>query len=631
MKRKIRVVLLTLGVAGIALAQVGVDNSGATGVFQMEGDATRTATVCFLPFASGGPATATPGSYPPGNTQCPTVNPSGTAAVWQLINFGANTDDWSSFAFNGTKFASKGHSLFNPAFVTDARNSQTDNTFLGASSKDTQDITQWTWNPHGTQDKDDIEHAFAAAYTLANGHTAIYAGMDRFANAGDATAGFWFVQDSTFALCTGAGQSSNGPNAGCKASGTFLGKHFDGDLLIVSDFSIGGAVSTINVFQWQSGTLVLDATRSPAPCDPVGGNNTLCGLVNNAFTQVLNNRGNPVLQAVTVSPGGWSFGDKNGLSAFQVGEFLEISVDLNAIFGSNIPCFSTFFAETRSSTAPTASLSDLTGPVSFPLCSMNVTKLCTGSSIIGGSQVQYNFNGDVTNTGASTIYAATVTDTVPGACTLNLLTQPPTTGIVGGASAGYSGNMTCSSILGSNDQNSVSAVASSSNTGTPLNVGPATADWGDPTTGSCPPTISKGLTLTKNCKSCLVGGTDVSVQVSEAFKVCNTGNVTVSNITVQDCRGGSVLGVPGSQTCSSGSFVTIASIASLAAGACSDQISSSYKPTTAAASYSDNAIASGTAALGGGTVYANGGAPASASCPVCPINTDCATNPPVAQ
>lgn len=123
MKRKMRMALLTLGVAGIALAQ-GVDNSGATGVFQMEGDATRTATVCFLPLASGGPAIATPGSYPPGSTQCPTVNPSGNLAVWTLINFGANTDDWSSFAFSNGQFTSKGHSLFRPAFVTDLRNSQ---------------------------------------------------------------------------------------------------------------------------------------------------------------------------------------------------------------------------------------------------------------------------------------------------------------------------------------------------------------------------------------------------------------------------------------------------------------------------------------------------------------------------
>ncbi len=376
---------------------------------------------------------------------------------------------------------------------------------------------------------------------------------------------------------------------------------------------------------------MLDASRSPAPCDPVLAGNNLCGLVSNAYTQVLDRKGNPVLQAVTVAPGGWSFTDKGGFSAYQSGEFLEIAVNLNAIFGNNIPCFSTFFAETRSSTSATASLSDLTSPVSFPLCSMNVTKVCTGSSVVGGNQVQYNFTGDVINTGASTIYAATIADTPPGSCTISTLTQPSASGIAGGSSASYSGNMLCSGILSTADKNSVSATASSSSTGTPLNVGPAVADWGDPSTGTCPPPITRGLTLTKACKSCLVGGASVSVQVSEAFKVCNTGNVTISNISVQDCRGGTISGTPGSQNCSSGSFTSIASITSLAAGACSDQIGRSYSPTAAAASYSDQAIASGTAALGGGTVYANSGAPAQASCPVCPVNTDCATNPPVAQ
>ena len=77
--------------------------------------------------------------------------------------------------------------------------------------------------------------------------------------------------------------------------------------------------------------------------------------------------------------------------------------------------------------------------------------------------------------------------------------------------------------------------------------------------------------------------------------------------------------------------VTIASNQSINAGAACLTFSTSYNPTTAAASYSDQAIASGTGALGAGTIYANGGSAAQASCPVCPIALDCATNPPVAQ
>src|SRR5439155_5102024 len=153
----------------------------------------------------------------------------------------------------------------------------------------------------------------------------------------------------------------------------FVGKHFDGDLLIVSDFSVGGAVSTINIFVW-SGGLTFDTGRSPAPCDPVNGGDDLCGQVSNQFTQTIS-RGKLTLVPALVATGGWGFSDKGGFSAYQTGEFLEIAVDLNKIFGSsNIPCFSTFFAETRSSTSATASLSDLTPPVSFPLFSLSATK-----------------------------------------------------------------------------------------------------------------------------------------------------------------------------------------------------------------------------------------------------------------
>lgn len=635
--------LFVLALSPGLLAQ-GVDN--AAGPFQMEGDATKTASVCFLPLADGGPAIATPGSYPPGNTQCPTVKPDGTAASWQLVSWGALSDDWSTFGFSNSPaphFTNKGHALFTPAFILDAANSQNDNTFLGASSKDTQDITQWAWNPHGTQDKDDIEHAFAAAYTLGNGHTAIYAGMDRFANSGDATAGFWFVQDSTFALCTGFHQAASPAgtvtNNACTAAGTFVGQHFDGDLLIVSDFSIGGAVSTINVFEWQGGGLVLQEQKSPAPCDPVSDSNSFCGLVDNAFTQVLNRKGNPVLSAVNVATGGWPYSDKGGASNYRTGEFLEIAVDLQAIFGDNVPCFSNFFAETRSSTSDTASLSDLTIPVSFPLCSVTITKSCTGSQIVNGNQVKYSFSGSVVNNGASTIYSPVVYDTPPsGSSNLNL-TQP-TGPITSGGSATYSGDFVASGVLGSGAKNRVSVAASSSPTGTPLNVvcgdnpptsSGACADWGDPTAGSCPPTISTGLRITKICQTCLEGGTNVHVKVGEAFKICNTSNVNVSSITVQDCKG-TISGVPGSQTCSNAAgFDTVASNVSLNAATdathptCTD-VFTTYTPTGAAASYSDEVIANGTAALGQGTVYANGGTPYSASCDVCPVNLTCPTS-----
>jgi len=575
--------LLLLGAicccAAVAMAQVDSPN-----VFQLEGDATKTGTICFLTFANGGPAIATPGAPNTGglNAQgCPTVSNVGSSskpvtATWNLITWGANSDDWNVLYPNH-----KSNALFAPAFVADAVNSSSDNTFLGASSKDTQDISVWGWNPHGVQDKDDIENAGAAAYKLPNGDTAIVAFMDRYGNSGDSTAGFWFVQDSTFALCTGNGTDSNGPNAACKATNTFVGNHFDGDLLIVSDFSQGGAVSTINIFKWSGtgtgGSLTGPvATLSPAPCNPAAPGANFCGAVNNAFTQLATNKGTFYLSPVAVATGGWSYSCKNcgGSTSFQTGDFLEIGVDLNKIFTTGqIPCFSTFFAETRSSTSSTASLSDLTSPVSFPFCAMNGSGACsTGAIVGGGTKIEEDFSLTATNTGPAPLYDLTVkTISLPtgslvaaASCdanapagytyfaTPNALTGTNTTPgdgclalAIPDTSGGIPANTGTATILGKFDTSaalsspalvSATLTASSSSTGSPQNVeASASADVGS---SSCQPTVTSGLSLAKKCDTCLQSsGSTLVVKVNEGVQYCNSGDTSVNTILIQDCRG----------------------------------------------------------------------------------------------
>ena len=303
----IAVAVVVLGFSQHAVFAQGVDDPN--GVFQLEGNAMKDASVCF-PSLAAPPCSG-------GDT---------------LVTFGANTDDWASLT----------HALATTGIITDPTG-HADDILSGGGSKDIYDFSKWAWKQTANtsvQAKDDIAHAFAAAYQLANGHTAIYFGMDRFDNSGDATAGFWFLQDATV--------STN-------SSGGFNGHHMDGDLLIVSDFSTGGAVSTINVFKWvggANGSLVLNETRSPAPCDPRTDHNDLCAIVN------------PV-DGIT-SP--WGFLNKSGESTFGHGEFLEGGIDLNSVFGSSIPCFTTFMGETRASTSPTSTLSDFIPPHSFPLC-----------------------------------------------------------------------------------------------------------------------------------------------------------------------------------------------------------------------------------------------------------------------
>ena len=108
----------------------------------------------------------------------------------------------------------------------------------------------------GLPDKDNLQDAFAARYSIPKNTTTcpapstaancevLFFGFDRFDNSGDAQQGFWFFQNKV----------TLDP-----ATGKFVGVHKNGDLLILSDFSNGGQVSTINIYKW-TGT---DATRWP--------------------------------------------------------------------------------------------------------------------------------------------------------------------------------------------------------------------------------------------------------------------------------------------------------------------------------------------------------------------------------
>src|SRR5262249_15221890 len=203
----------------------------------------------------------------------------------------------------------------------------------------------WLFTDSKPQAKNDITHAYAAMYVdPSNGHIILYAGLDRFDNSGDATAGFWFFQNPV-------GLSTNNPTT---SGSPFTGVHADGDILLVSDFTQGGSTSTIKVFRW-TGT---DSGGSLVPVTAPAG--TTFAIVNGA--------------PVTVP---WSFTDKSHNSGPAAGEFLEEGVDLTALgLGS---CFANFMAETRSSQSPTATLSDFVIR-SFNTCRLDLPNTATVSA-----------------------------------------------------------------------------------------------------------------------------------------------------------------------------------------------------------------------------------------------------------
>jgi hypothetical protein len=230
--------------------------------------------------------------------------------------------------------------------------------FTGGGSKDPIDINQWAWKDDagGLPDKDNLEHGFAVRYSESPSVNCpagtnptcelIYFGSDRFDNSGDAQQGFWFFQNR---ITLGTNKVGGGTG--------FDGVHANGDVLVISDFSNGGGVSTISILTWDSActatnkpfgycadaNLHLQETSDAANCvtatipgDP------FCGLVN------------PVNGVVAP----WPYLDKSGNSTYLQGELLEAGINLSLLPNIASECFASFLAETRSSTSTTATLKD---------------------------------------------------------------------------------------------------------------------------------------------------------------------------------------------------------------------------------------------------------------------------------
>jgi hypothetical protein len=288
--------------------------------------------------------------------------------------------------------------------------------FTGGGSKDPQNLDQWAWkDAGGLPDKDNLEHAYAARYSLTpNASTCpsggaatcdlLFAGLDRFDNSGDAQNGVWFFQNKV----TTAGGKVGG------ATG-FTGLHTNNDLLIVSDFSNGGTTSTITVYTWDDActatgkpfpycadaNLHLQESSDAANCaaqdspTPVHGD-AFCGIVNPS--------------TITMP---WSFLDKSGTPANGAlnGEFYEEGINLSLLHLAGT-CFSSVLSETRSSTSTTATLKDfILGQLGK--CVPNVTTQVQKGGVDFNGTVQpgqaVNDTATVTVTGATSPDDATGT------------------------------------------------------------------------------------------------------------------------------------------------------------------------------------------------------------------------------
>ena len=414
----------------------------------------------------------------------------------------AATEDWAILHDGGANTG--GQSVAFTGIVADP--GQT--TIFGGKAKDIEDISKWSWKENGGfPDKNDITNAYAAAYVDAtSGDLIVHFGADRYANTGDAFLGFWFFKD----------------RVKLNDNGSFDGQHVVGDILVLVNYLQGSAPPEVQVVEW-----------NPAMED-VGKNlhllfsgaAALCGSVPPADACAITNT------VDTMSP--WPYQPKSGTAdVFPAESFFEGAINVTQILGGTT-CFSTFLAETRSSTSVSSTLKDFVLG-EFPVCEISVEKTCDVVSLANDGQFQVDFSGAVTNTGGGTFPAGALVRVIDDAGTPGLdgddvaidttLTEP----LLPGDQVSFSGSF-------------MSDLNPPYNTiGAAIYFG-ADSVFAEPFATTCNALdLHPGLSLTRQCSVALesVGGM-VVVRVDMTGEVTNTGDVPLI-VVVDDDQAGNVL------------------------------------------------------------------------------------------
>ncbi len=350
--------------------------------------------------------------------------------VRQSTNSTGLPTDW------GALFDSAGNNIFLPPggldahWVNDGPHHVPDNTTFTTGSKDTLDIANGGWQcspSNNLTPKDDILHAYSFGIIPLSGprkgDTLLYGGFERFANNGAGNVGFWLLQDSTV----------NCPNTGKAAD--FMGAHETGDLLITANFTIGGSVTALRVFQWVG---ISKAT-------PSGLNSTTANIGTDCSTASpsvnICARSNPA--SIPVTP--WTTQDKtSSANNLATAEFFEVGLDLTRL-NPGI-CVNKFLFDTRSSPSSTATLFDyalgaLTScPAAKISTSVSPTPIALGSSATDTATVTLSSgNFQVSGTVTFNVYGPFSSDPTgnSGVCTPgNLVTTfSPDTKTIGPAAS----------------------------------------------------------------------------------------------------------------------------------------------------------------------------------------------------
>ena len=270
-----------------------------------------------------------------------------------------------------------------------------DRTTFATGSKDIGDIAaggfvgagEWACaTDNNVLEKDEITNAYAALMKKpSDSHNQLYFGLERPSNNGTSFMGFWFLQSDADCLGPGPGDQGSNPWTG--------GLHVAGDLLMLSDFSGGGRISTLRVLQWNPSNVLAEAActvpgamlpdpvvgplcqlASGSDCSVTPADDDVCGVVNNSdvTTPWWNEPRRPPCNQDGVQDDPAVLGPNPCTIPLESNQLFEGGVDLTAVLGAGLPCFSTFIAETRSSDTETADLKDFVRG-EFEVCAANIT------------------------------------------------------------------------------------------------------------------------------------------------------------------------------------------------------------------------------------------------------------------
>lgn len=294
-------------------------------------------------------------------------------------------------------------------------------TIFEGGRKDILDIDTWRWKDGSVPDKDDITHAYAAAYLCpagqtdcTEGDTIIYFGADRFSNTGDAFLGFWFFKN----------------HITMENDGTFSGMHTEGDVLVLVNFpQAGNAEPEIRVVSWAPGC--MKGVKNPGEgdclaknimleydgvvCSEVAGYDLACAETN---TEALFDY-TGLLPGTIIAP--WDYEAKSpdpgcGENDFCMPyeSFFEGGFNVSELFEGEDACFASFMVETRSSSEFTATLKDFVLD-EFPLCRVELSKDCgvgTYNEFTDTLDIPYTVT--IENTGQALVHEVVATDDVCG-------------------------------------------------------------------------------------------------------------------------------------------------------------------------------------------------------------------------